>query len=184
MSELIAAKEILVLDNDASMRAVMRFMLERAGHRPCLVERGEEAIARYREAQRRGHPFDAVILDWHARGTGIRETIKKLLETDPKAKAVVSCCILDGPPVVDFREYGFLAMLAKPFTSDELEQAVQAVFNGPAQTKKTSAVAITSLFLTGHATRGASRRIANPFWCEERDGRVAAELSAPVLTRV
>ncbi len=144
------AKNVLVLDNDESMRTVMHFWLGRAGYKSYLAEDRDEAIDCYREALKHGHPFDAVILDGNNRGgRGITETVKKLFEIDPDAKVIVSSCVLDGPPITDISEYGFRGTLAKPFTSDELEQIVYAVVNEPRHMKKVLIVDDNYYFLTG-----------------------------------
>ena len=132
------------------MRTVMSFFLGRAGYESYLTEDRDEALESYREALKHGPPFDAVILDWNSRGgSGITETVKKLFEIDPDAKVIVSSCVLDGPPRTDISEYGFRGALAKPFTSDELEQVVQAVVNEPRHMKKVLIVDDNYYFLTG-----------------------------------
>jgi len=144
------AKKILVLDNEESMRTVMRFFLGRAGYESYLTEDRDEAIECYQEALKNDHPFDAVILDWNSRGgRSITETVKKLFERDPDAKVIVSSCVLDGPPITDLSEYGFRGALAKPFTSDELVQVVHAVVNEPRHMKKVLIVDDNFYFLTG-----------------------------------
>jgi CheY-like chemotaxis protein len=146
----VAKKRILVLDNDEIMRTVVRFILGRAGYAVDSAEHGDEAIACYSEALDRGHRFDAVILDWSIRGRlGIRETIGKLLELDPTAKAVVMSCDPDDPALADFRGHGFRGVLIKPFTSVELERAVQAIVNEPRQMKNILLIDDNYYFLTG-----------------------------------
>lgn len=150
MNPLAGAKRILVLDNDEIMRIAMRFMLERAGYKVYLAEHGDEAINCYRDALDLGRPFDAVILDWNIRGgRSARETMEKLLELDPSAKAVVMGCDRDDPAMTDFRERGFRGALIKPFTSDELEQAVRAAVEGPRHMKNILLVDDNRDFLTG-----------------------------------
>ena len=150
MSPLADAKRILVLDNDEIMRIAMRFMLERAGHKVYSAEHGDEAINCYQEALDIGRPFDAVILDWNIRGgRSARETMKKLLELDPYTKAVVMSCDSDDPAMTDFREYGFRGALIKPFTNDQLEQAVHAAVHGPRRMKNILLVDDNLYFLTG-----------------------------------
>jgi two-component system cell cycle sensor histidine kinase/response regulator CckA len=123
-------KTILVMDDDEIMRTVMRFMLERAGYEVHLAEHGDEAIEFYRDALRRGSPFDAVILDWNIRGgKGAGETIRILIEIDPAAKAIVTSCDLEESAMTDFRGYGFRGALTKPFSSDDLEQILYTVVN-------------------------------------------------------
>jgi CheY-like chemotaxis protein len=150
MDQLTGAKRILVLDNDEIMRIAIRFMLERAGYKVYLAEHCDEVIDCYGEALKAGHPFDAVILDWNIRGgKGARETVGKLLELDPHAKAVVTSCDRDDPATTDFRECGFRGVLIKPFTSDELEQTVHTAVDGQRNMKKILLVDDNPYFLTG-----------------------------------
>ena len=150
MDQSAGAKRILVLDNDEIVRIAIRFMLERAGYKVYLAEHGDEAIDCYREALNLSHPFDAVILDWNIRGgKGASETVGKLLELDPHAKAVVTSCDRDDPVTTDFREYGFRGALVKPFSSDELEQTVHAAVDGPRNMKNILLVDDNLYFLTG-----------------------------------
>ncbi len=125
-------KRILVMDNDEIMRIVMRFILGRAGYTVSSTELCEEAMACYKDALDSGRPFDAVVLDGNARrGMGVTELLGKLLELDPDVKAVVTGCERDDPMMTGFRKYGFMSALVKPFTSEELEQAVQRTMKGP-----------------------------------------------------
>ena len=154
----------------------MRFLLGRAGYKSCLTEDRDEALECYREALKHGHPFDAVILDWNSRGgRGITETVKKLFEIDPDAKIIVSSCVLDGPPITDISEYGFRGALAKPFTSDELEQVVHAVVNEPRHMKKVLIVDDNYYFLTG-LSMGLNGYLKNCKILTAGNGRKALEI--------
>ena len=154
----------------------MSFFLGRAGYESYLTEDRDEAIECYREALKHGHPFDAVILDWNSRGgRGITETVKKLFEIDPDAKIIVSSCVLDGPPITDISEYGFRGALAKPFTSDELEQVVHAVVNEPRHMKKVLIVDDNYYFLTG-LSMGLNGYLKNCKILTAGNGRKALEI--------
>ncbi len=119
------------MDDEEIMRTLIQSMLEQAGYRVYLAENGDEAIGCYVEAQKCGYPFDAVIIDLYvAHGEGGKETIKKLLEIDPCVRAIVTSGATGDPAVTEFRTFGFRGVLAKPFTSDALEQTVRAVING------------------------------------------------------
>jgi DNA-binding NtrC family response regulator len=146
----VTEKRILVMDNDEIMRTVMRFILGRAGYTVCSTEYCEEAIDSYREALHSSHPFDAVVLDGNRRrGMGVKELLGKLLELDPKAKAIVTGCDRDDPMMTGFREHGFKTALAKPFTSEKLEEVVQTTVNGPHHVKNILLIDDNYYFLTG-----------------------------------
>src|SRR5688572_21765065 len=57
------ARRILVVDDSAENREVLRFLLEEAGAACELAGDGGEGVARARAAQAAGAPFDAVLMD-------------------------------------------------------------------------------------------------------------------------
>ena len=61
---------------------------------------------------------------------GGKETIKMLQETDGGVKAIVVSGYADDPVMTNFREYGFVAALAKPYTVEQLRETVISEF-GP-----------------------------------------------------
>ena len=60
-------------------------------------------------------------------GMGGKEAIQKLLEIDPKAKAIVSSGYSNDPVMADFRKHGFVAFLVKPFKLEELHKVLAEV---------------------------------------------------------
>ncbi len=63
-AEFIAGKgKILVMDDDEVVLQVVETMLNHLGYHVELAVNGEEAIAKYINAQQLNRPFDAVIMD-------------------------------------------------------------------------------------------------------------------------
>ncbi len=121
---------ILVMDDEEFIRTVIRFTLEQAGYKVYLAENGDEAIGCYEEARKCGYPFDAVIMDLYVpNGKGGKEAIKKLLEIDPRVKAIAMSGSVSDPVITDCRQYGFKRALKKPFTSDDLQQTINLVLD-------------------------------------------------------
>ena len=78
-------------------------------------------------------PFDAVIMDLTIPGgMGGKEAIKRLLEIDPEVKAIVSSGYSNDPIMADFKKYGFCGVVAKPYTLEELGEALSVLINGSA----------------------------------------------------
>ena len=116
------------MDDEEFIRTVTRFMLEQAGYKVYLAENGDEAVGCYEEARKCGYPFDAVIMDLYVpNGKGGKEAIKKLLEIDPRVKAIVMSGAVSDPAITDCRQYGFKRALKKPFTSDDLQRTINLV---------------------------------------------------------
>jgi CheY-like chemotaxis protein len=103
-----------------------KFMIEHLGYEGTYTRNGEEAIERYRHAKEKGEAFDAVILDLTVQGgMGGEKAMAKLLEADPAIKAVISSGYADDPVMKDFRKYGFVAAIPKPYTMEQLQELLE-----------------------------------------------------------
>ncbi len=60
-------------------------------------------------------------------GIGGREAAEKLLQLDPDAKIIVASGYSNDPIMANYKEYGFLGSIAKPFDLRELSDAIVAV---------------------------------------------------------
>jgi PAS domain S-box-containing protein len=121
-TELLSGKgKILVMDDEAMVREVLGKMLLALGYEVKSAEDGAEAIEFFRQSQKAGDPFAAVILDLTVPGRmGGREAMARLLKIDPQVKAIVSSGYSDDPIMADFQKYGFTAVIAKPYKIAEL----------------------------------------------------------------
>lgn len=109
------------MEDEEVLRSVTRRALEKKGYIVRVTENGEEAIEGYRRAKEAGCPFDAVIVDLNVpNGKGGKETIKGLLQLDPDAKVIISSGDIFDPALTNYRDYGFIGKLIKPFTREEL----------------------------------------------------------------
>ena len=108
--------KILVMDDEDLVREVIGKMIVYLGYEANLARDGEEAINIFAEAQKSGHPFDAVILDLTVPGgMGGKEAMAKLLKIDPQVKAIASSGYSDDPVMAEFHKYGFSAIIPKPY---------------------------------------------------------------------
>ncbi|MFC1966505.1 PAS domain S-box protein [Chloroflexota bacterium] len=120
--------KVLVMDDEEIIRALLHQELTSNGYEVEVTEDGKEAIERYRGAKEAGQPFDIVILDLTIPGgMGGKEVIKKLLEIDPKVKAIVSSGYATDPVMANFEEYGFKGVIAKPYTVEKLEKVLRSI---------------------------------------------------------
>ncbi len=121
-------RRILVMDDERVIRDVATHILQREGYEVSCASDGREAIRSYREGQASGEPFDCVILDLTIPGgMGGKEAIGKLREIDPAVKAVVSSGYSNDPVLADFAEAGFSGAVQKPYTAEEMLDAVARV---------------------------------------------------------
>jgi CheY-like chemotaxis protein len=123
--DAIGSVRVLFMDDQAVVRQVADRALRRAGYEPCLVASGEEAIAAYREAMEHGRRFDAVVLDLTVpSGLGGREAAAELLTIDSSAKIIVSSGYSEDGVMSDYKRYGFLAVLPKPYNASQLVDSI------------------------------------------------------------
>ncbi|MCA9523460.1 MAG: response regulator, partial [Myxococcales bacterium] len=116
----------LVMDDDPTVRALLAEMLGHLGLRCDVSAHGDECAEMYREALERGRGYDVVILDLTvAGGKGGQDTAELLRAIDPDVCAIVSSGYSHVPVMSDYREYGFCAVLSKPYTLKELRLAVR-----------------------------------------------------------
>jgi PAS domain S-box-containing protein len=119
---------VLVMDDEPVVRDVVGALIRALGHEAAFAENGEEALERYREAAAAGRPFDVVLLDLTIRGgMGGAETLRRLLEIDPGARAVVSSGYAADGVIADYRAHGFKAALAKPYTLAGLRDVLATI---------------------------------------------------------
>jgi PAS domain S-box-containing protein len=118
---------VLVMDDEPTIRELLSLLLERAGFRPSIAEDGEEALKLFAEALK-ADPFRLAILDLTIpNGLGGVETTRLLLEQDPKLPIIVCSGYSNDPVMANYRDYGFKGRLHKPFTNDQLLQALQDI---------------------------------------------------------
>jgi PAS domain S-box-containing protein len=118
---------ILVMDDEPAIRTIAAQMLQYLGHEVVVTDSGHAAIEQYRRALEQQQPFDAVMLDLVVPGAmGGRETIEGLTELDPAVNAIVVSGYTQDSVLSQYRDYGFKAVMAKPFTLEELNSALHA----------------------------------------------------------
>jgi CheY-like chemotaxis protein len=123
---------VLVMDDEEMVRDYVGMALGQMGYEAEFSKNGEEAIALYKTAMESRRPFNTVILDLTVRGgMGGKETMKRLLEIDPKVEAVISSGYSNDPIMLEYKEYGFKGALAKPFQISQLVEIVSTVEMSP-----------------------------------------------------
>jgi PAS domain S-box-containing protein len=121
--------KVLVMEDQEAIREVIRLiLLESDQDEVEFADDGQRAIELYKGAMKEGRPFNVVLMDLTIPGRmGGKEAIKRLLQIDPNAKAIVVSGYSNDPVMARYREYGFKGVIPKPFEIDELLNTLHAV---------------------------------------------------------
>lgn len=124
--------KIMVMDDEEVILEVTEEILTHLGHDVVVVSDGAQAVRLYTELQASSAPVDIIIMDLTIPGgMGGQEAVKKILEINSEAKVIVSSGYSNDPVMANFKEYGFTAMVPKPFNFDELDKVISEVLNSP-----------------------------------------------------
>jgi two-component system, cell cycle sensor histidine kinase and response regulator CckA len=117
---------LLLVEDEDAVRGLARRLLRRQGHMVIEARTGEDALARWSEAQSRGEHIDAVVTDVVMPDMGGRELVARLRELSPRLPVVyMSGYVVDAAAALDLSEPAYV--LEKPFTGASLNAAVDAV---------------------------------------------------------
>ncbi len=117
---------VLFMDDEEPIRRMAVQMLQRLGFKVDVAVDGVEAVEKFRAARTAGQPHRLVIMDLTVPGgLGGREAIARLLEIEPRVKAIVSSGYSSDPVLANYRDHGFCGMVAKPYKFDDFIKAVQ-----------------------------------------------------------
>ena len=117
---------VLLMDDEESIRHLGALVLRRMGFEATVAADGEGAIREFDNARNAGRPYDLVMLDLTiAGGLGGRETIEELRKKAPDILAIVSSGYSSDPVMANFRDYGFQAMVPKPYNIEQFTTTIE-----------------------------------------------------------
>jgi CheY-like chemotaxis protein len=123
-----AKGRVLIMDDDESVRAVCSDIVSILGYDVDCTSDGEELIGLYKEALENNIRVDAVILDLTVPGgMGGEMAIKQLKEIDSNVVAIVSSGYSNDTVMSAYKEYGFSAIIAKPYRVEEVEEVLSSL---------------------------------------------------------
>jgi len=110
---------ILVIDDEESMRDSCRQTLSRGGNRVEMAEDGSKGLTMLK-----GQSFDVVVLDLKMPGLSGMEVLKRIKESDPAAVVIVITGYATVESAVEAMKNGAYDFISKPFTPDTLRMIV------------------------------------------------------------
>ncbi|OPY34165.1 MAG: sensory histidine kinase AtoS [Methanomassiliicoccales archaeon PtaU1.Bin124] len=124
------AAHILLMDDEEGILEVGSELLKEYGYSVECARTGEEAIKMYEDAVGSGRIYDLLTMDLTIKGgMGGKDAIKRILEIDPAAKAIVSSGYSHDPVMAHPREYGFKGVVKKPYMIAEMLQEINRILD-------------------------------------------------------
>jgi two-component system cell cycle sensor histidine kinase/response regulator CckA len=120
------SETILIVDDEETIRSLVKDILEMKGYKVLAAADGREAIDVYR--QERGR-IDLVILDMAMPGMDGRETFEELKTINPQVKAILSTGFAEDDRAREVMALGVKAFVQKPYRIDDLAGAVRRVLD-------------------------------------------------------
>jgi two-component system chemotaxis response regulator CheY len=116
---------ILVIDDSALSRRILRRILEAEGHQVCEADDGMVALEQYLLEQP-----DLVLLDMTMRGMHGLDVLSKLREMDPRARVIVATADIQRSTRELVDAAGGSGFVSKPFDAQRVLSAVNTVLGG------------------------------------------------------
>ena len=115
----MAARPILVVDDEPNMRTALFEALTRQGHAVDLAENGEEALDKFK-----ANPFDLVITDVRMPRVDGLEVLREIKKSSAQTPVVVVSGYGTVESAVEAMREGAFDYIMKPFSLDLIEQTV------------------------------------------------------------
>ncbi len=117
--------KILIIDDSALARRLLRNILEPEGHRVTEAEDGLVGLERYFIEKP-----DLVFLDLTMEGMTGYEVLEKLMQMDPQARIIVGSADIQSSTREMVLRAGARGFVNKPFTTEAVQAAVETALKG------------------------------------------------------
>ena len=126
-------RRVLLMDDEQMILDIVSRMLTHLGYEVATCTNGAQAIAAFAKAKSNGQPFDVCVMDLVIpNGVGGQDAVHTIRKIDEHARVIASSGHLEHPAIVDYKKFGFVAVLEKPYKLERLQQVIDAVIDSPA----------------------------------------------------
>jgi two-component system, chemotaxis family, chemotaxis protein CheY len=113
--------KILIMDDSALMRSVLRNFIKKEGHDVIEASDGKEAIEVYK-TEKPALVFMDILVPG---GTDGLTALKEIRAYDPRAKVVMVTSLKESKDEEDAKKYGAAGYIMKPFSKDQIVEALK-----------------------------------------------------------
>ena len=118
--------KILIVDDEAGVRDLLRYLLEPIGYEICMAKNGLEAVSIVSKED-----FDIIFMDVHMPGITGTEALESIKKSKPKQVIVIFSSSSDPFYVLESqaKEKGAFDCLYKPFELDDILKTIGKIIN-------------------------------------------------------
>ncbi|MDA3959081.1 PAS domain S-box protein [Oceanispirochaeta sp.] len=121
----------LVMDDEETIREIMKELLESFGYTVVLKENGKDAVDFVEIETKANRKLAGMIFDLTIPGgMGGKEAIQEIRKICSETPAFVASGYSEDPVIANPEEYGFSASICKPFMMDELSEMLEKHMKG------------------------------------------------------
>ena len=122
---------VLLMDDESTVRDTAQMMLKHLGHSVVLINDGHEALNKLDESLKHNALYDIVFLDLTVPGgLGGVDTVKLIRQAGFSVPCIATSGYSNDPVSSDCVKYGFSYFLPKPFTLENLQEAIDKALDG------------------------------------------------------
>jgi signal transduction histidine kinase/CheY-like chemotaxis protein len=119
---------VLIMDDVMVVRLTLSMLLKQLGFVVDESENGEEALKIFEENLKNNISYRFVITDLTVPGgMGGRELARKISELAPSLPVIVTSGYSEDAEIARYKDFGFAAVLRKPYSVPELEKVIRSV---------------------------------------------------------
>ncbi|TYB32110.1 MAG: response regulator [Candidatus Mcinerneyibacterium aminivorans] len=121
--------KILIVEGNKIVAETLENILINTGCKTVLADTGKKAIKEFNKAFKENRKFDLVIVDYVLKGEekGV-EIFEKLKMVDPEIKGVISSGFMKKSILSNYKEYGFIDKLEKPYKVEDIYNLLEKMF--------------------------------------------------------
>ncbi len=123
-------RSILVVDDDAEMRALLLDVLHTDGYDVVEAKDGTEAVLALRS-----RAFDLILMDKNMPGPSGLDLLPGLRRVCPRSQIIMMTAFGDVPSYMEAVEKGAIEYLFKPFRMEELKAAIRKALESHASSR-------------------------------------------------
>lgn len=117
---MAGSPRVLIVDDDAEMRALLLDVLGRDGYEVVEARDGAEAVVALRAGE-----FEVILMDKNMPGPSGLDLLPGFRRICPRSRIIMMTAFGDVPSYVEATERGAVAYLFKPFRMEEMRAAIR-----------------------------------------------------------